>query len=167
MKKNGCVYFIVEEEEDFHPDLSFSIKVGITVNIKSRIKNLQTGNPNTLFVLGHISTLDYKQLERELHRKFAPSHISGEWFSLDSHMVIDVLKQYGGKILTDREQLTFLSLDKDGIPEFLGVWDWWDFDREECCPYCGSFKGMHFNEQLQSYYCVSCGTVEDWEDPIY
>ena len=167
MKTVGSVYFIVQEDDegDFHPDINTPIKVGISTNIKTRLSNLQTGNPNRLFLLGWITTIEYKKLEKELHQQLIGEKIRGEWFELDSHIVIEILKQNNGNLVREREQLTFLGYDRDGIPEFLGVWDWWDFDPEECCPYCGSFSGMYFHEQLQSDYCISCDTVEAWENP--
>jgi len=132
MKTVGSVYFIVQEDDegDFHPDINTPIKVGISTNIKTRLSNLQTGNPNRLFLLGWITTIEYKKLEKELHQQLIGEKIRGEWFELDSHIVIEILKQNNGNLVREREQLTFLGYDRDGIPEFLGVWDWWDFDPE-------------------------------------
>ena len=165
MRRSGHVYFIVEDDGDYHPESQSPIKVGISVDIDRRLKQLQTGNPDRLFILGWIPSSDYKELEKKLHRDLASKNIQGEWFRLNAYEVIELLQRHLGNLARDREQLEFIGCDRDGISEFLSVWDWWDFEPEQCCSYCGSFSGMHYNEQLQSLYCHSCDTVEAWENP--
>lgn len=67
------IYFITD---------SNYIKIGYTKNdVKKRLKQLQTSNPNRLFLLGYID--GDKKREKELHKKFFSSiaRINGEWFS--------------------------------------------------------------------------------------
>ena len=58
------------------------IKIGITSNIRKRIKNLQTGNPNKLKVIFTYYVDNAEQLEMELHKKFKRKRKAGEWFDL-------------------------------------------------------------------------------------
>lgn len=67
------VYFITDSNH---------IKIGYTKNdVRKRLKQLQTSNPNKLFLLGYIE--GDKEIEKKLHKKFYSSIIrqNGEWFS--------------------------------------------------------------------------------------
>ena len=64
------------------------IKIGITSNIRKRIKNLQTGNPHKLKVLFTWYVENAEQLEIQLHKKFERKRKSGEWFDLTDDDVI-------------------------------------------------------------------------------
>lgn len=57
---------------------SISIKIGYAGNPKSRLADLQIGQPFQLTLL-HVWQGDY---ERELHHRFAPQRVRGEWFDL-------------------------------------------------------------------------------------
>jgi hypothetical protein len=58
-------------------------KIGITINIKKRLKPFSTGNPFNLKLLYFIETLHYKSLEKHLHNVFKEYRIKGEWFNFD------------------------------------------------------------------------------------
>lgn len=58
-------------------------KIGITKNLKRRIKQFSTGNPENIKIDYFIATERYKTLETELHEKFKTHRISGEWFEFD------------------------------------------------------------------------------------
>lgn len=67
------VYFITDNRY---------IKIGYTKNnVNKRLKQLQTSNPNRLFLLGYIE--GDKDTEKMLHKKFfsSLSRMNGEWFS--------------------------------------------------------------------------------------
>ncbi|MGW7617379.1 GIY-YIG nuclease family protein [Streptomyces antimycoticus] len=54
------------------------VKIGITKNLRNRLKGLQTGSPVPLAVLWwHPGSLD---LEEAVHREFDDCRASGEWF---------------------------------------------------------------------------------------
>jgi hypothetical protein len=55
-----------------------NIKIGKAINPAKRLKSLQTGNANKLVIV--TTQVGGEELENELHRRFATSHISGEWF---------------------------------------------------------------------------------------
>lgn len=65
------VYFIADQNAK-------QIKIGRAVNVKARLSSLQGGSTNELQLLGALA--GGKELERELHQRFAESRIRGEWF---------------------------------------------------------------------------------------
>jgi hypothetical protein len=70
---DGIVYFIQDV-------MTLAIKIGFCLkNPEKRLAALQTGNSNTLRLLGHVrgSVLH----EKVLHMRFSRFHIQGEWFS--------------------------------------------------------------------------------------
>ena len=76
----GYVYFA------YCPDLYKSgyhhVKIGITINPTKRIMQLQTGNSHKIVFYKLHETENYKELEKQLHNKYAKKHIRGEWFNL-------------------------------------------------------------------------------------
>ncbi len=65
------VYFI--QASDGGP-----IKIGVTTNLRSRLKSLQTGHAVPVCVL--LSLSGDEADERRLHARFAHLRMSGEWF---------------------------------------------------------------------------------------
>lgn len=66
------VYFI--RSGDYGP-----VKIGTARNVDSRLRTLQTGNPERLALIG--TEPGDGTRERELHARFASARITGEWFS--------------------------------------------------------------------------------------
>ena len=58
-------------------------KIGITKNLKRRLKEFSTGNPENIKIVYFIETIHYQSLEKHLHEIFKEYRTSGEWFSLD------------------------------------------------------------------------------------
>lgn len=58
------------------------IKIGVTKNVESRLKSLQTGSPGKLELIGSIETAKAYELESELHEKYRELRVSGEWFNI-------------------------------------------------------------------------------------
>ena len=46
------------------------------------------------------------------------------------------------------------------------MWEWSDLELDECCPFCGSLCGMHFQEASQAYYCISCRRLSDFAEQV-
>jgi hypothetical protein len=70
-------------------------KIGISKNIKRRLANLQSGNPNKLYVVRYwdIPKEAYK-LESLLHCMFAEYHVLLEWFEVeDVTILLDGIKR--------------------------------------------------------------------------
>lgn len=65
------VYFIEDEAGD-------CIKIGVARRPRSRLSELQTGHASKLRLIAHVP--GGKDLEAELHRRFAAHRIRGEWF---------------------------------------------------------------------------------------
>lgn len=91
MKKDGTVYFIEATE-------SRRIKIGFTAGAPvDRMKQLQTGQPERLRIVATVP--GDKSDERELHRMFAASNITGEWFERNDMLVglIRGIRLYQGR----------------------------------------------------------------------
>lgn len=73
---SGYIYFI------YCSELS-AMKIGFTTkNPEARLKQLQTGSPVTLHMLGWIT--GEQAYEQELHERLAAIRMSGEWFNVYS-----------------------------------------------------------------------------------
>ena len=66
-------------------------KIGLTTakDITKRIKQLQTGASNELFVVNYFKTETPFTLEKMLHSKFKNKNTINEWFALSSEDVIN------------------------------------------------------------------------------
>jgi hypothetical protein len=63
------------------------VKIGYTDgDLQVRIEGLSTGNPFELIPLGVIE--DGKFTENQLHKRFAPYHVKGEWFRLSTELQV-------------------------------------------------------------------------------
>lgn len=155
------VYFIGEYE-----DGCTSIKIGVAKNIARRKRNLQTGNPLELQLLGWINTGESFQLEQRLHQNFKARHVRGEWFNIEPVDILPILMRagYDGFVAKNANAFEIVGYDRDAIPEYLGVWEWCDLEIDECCPFCGCLCGMHFQEASQMYYCINCDTLTDFSE---
>lgn len=84
----GYVYFIQGQ-------CGGAIKIGYSMNPTERLKELQTGYPDTLKILliipGDLNT------EKALHRKFEGSRLKGEWFRPDDYL-ISTIKEFSSKL---------------------------------------------------------------------
>lgn len=69
------------------------VKVGTTLgsSAKYRMAELQTGNAETLYLLGVVP--GGVELEREIHARLADHRMRGEWFKPTAE-VMEVLKEY-------------------------------------------------------------------------
>jgi hypothetical protein len=57
-------------------------KIGVSKNVEKRVKQLQTGNPETIEIVDtFLSDYPYK-IENVLHRRYKHRNIRGECFSL-------------------------------------------------------------------------------------
>lgn len=73
------VYFI----EAFNNERRSHVKIGVSNNIESRIKELQCGNHLRLALMGKIkveSRVEVFKLESAIHSKLREFNSSGEWY---------------------------------------------------------------------------------------
>lgn len=75
----GYVYLIGEENAEN------KYKIGSTKckDINKRLKQLQTGNSNPLYIKAYYETSKPFRLETMLHNKFKEYNVIGEWFELN------------------------------------------------------------------------------------
>lgn len=152
-----AVYFIADRNNGL-------VKIGVSGDMNRRLKQLQTGNPFELEFMGWIEEdKDQFRIEKDLHQKYSRKHVFGEWYKISQDDVIHELTIHHGFIPKNDNPFEIIGRDKDGIPESLGVWEWQDFDVEACCPFCGCLCGMHYQEASMMYYCISCGTLTNFE----
>lgn len=155
------IYFIGVDESRCTP-----IKIGVAKNIERRKRNLQTGNPLELRLLGWIETADPFQLEKNLHERFGAARDRGEWFKIQPADILPLLQDAGsdGFVAKNADAFQIVGYDRDAVPEYLGVWEWGDLEIEECCPFCGCLCGMHFQDASQMYHCIQCDTLTDFSE---
>lgn len=165
------VYFILEEN-----DADWRMKIGRATNLRGRRGALQTGNSRPLKVVGWIDTENGAAVEKRLHVKYADRNIARdtggtarEWFYLQPADILEDLQDAGieGFVEKNADAFEVIGHDRDGVPEYLGVWDWSSLELEECCPFCGCFCGMHFQDASQMFYCLSCQELTDFEQPDF
>lgn len=58
-------------------------KIGFSNTPKRRLKQFRTGSPLPVLLVHTIKTAFYRQIEQQLHYKFAKKRVRGEWFTLD------------------------------------------------------------------------------------
>jgi hypothetical protein len=77
----GFIYFIRAIQGPRH---SARVKIGWTRDPRKRLKDLQTGSPVELYLIGAIP--GGREDERAMHERFALSRMHGEWFALTGEM---------------------------------------------------------------------------------
>jgi hypothetical protein len=157
------VYFIVELG-----NAEPALKIGRARDIRKRRRNLQTGNPAQLLLVGWINSDDDKLLERRLHHQFREHRRAGEWFAIQPADVAPILLRAGinGFVARNADAFQIIGFDKDAVPEFAGVWEWGDLELEECCPFCGCCCGNHFQEATHLYHCRKCDRLTSLEGVV-
>lgn len=61
---------------------SYSYKIGISKNPKTRLKQLQTGSDRELVICKQVLCENADQVEASLHHIYSMNNIKGEWFEL-------------------------------------------------------------------------------------
>jgi len=92
-KSSQWVYFIHSN----HPssDVKHSmVKIGLTKCMINRLKELQTGSPYKLKIIGYIETDNMNVLEKEFHNYLSECRNEGEWFNLSKGDVYSILDNY-------------------------------------------------------------------------
>lgn len=58
-------------------------KIGVTSrDITNRINELQTGCPDEIILIKEYESINYKKIEKWLHRRYFIKRMEGEWFEL-------------------------------------------------------------------------------------
>jgi hypothetical protein len=69
------VYLIRCEENNYY-------KIGITKNIERRLKQIQTGTPDKIYLVEKYESDFSSKIEKALHNYFIYCHRNNEWFEL-------------------------------------------------------------------------------------
>jgi hypothetical protein len=84
-------------------------KIGISKNVKKRIKQLQTGNGQEInLIKSYKSEKFYRNIETALHNTYIHKKIKNEWFSLD----IDDVNNFENTCKSIENNLIFLENNK-------------------------------------------------------
>jgi len=82
----------------FIPELNLS-KIGVSKNVKQRIKQLQTGCPYQINLVKSYQTSLPHKIEKILHRHFgiykvdsSDYNLTGEWFNLEINSIINFVE---------------------------------------------------------------------------
>lgn len=77
----GYVYLLCDGEK---------FKIGMTKNkIEKRVAELQTGNPNEIWIHSYYETQYPLKIEKMMHGRHASSNVKNEWFDLSVSEVIN------------------------------------------------------------------------------
>ena len=63
------------------------VKIGIADNPKTRLRELQVGNPITLTILNTFKVVRANQVEHSLHEHFMDQWQRGEWFTMPADQI--------------------------------------------------------------------------------
>ena len=98
----GYVYLICDPSND-------TFKIGVTkkLDIKERVRKLQTGNSTELFIRSYYECEYPFRLEKMLHTRFHNKRQTGEWFLLDINDIINF------KNICDELNLIIKSLESN------------------------------------------------------
>lgn len=80
--RQGYVYLLCDGDK---------FKIGMTrqSNIINRVKELQTGNPNEIWVHSYFKTEYPNKIEKMMHARHASSNIKNEWFEMNISEVLN------------------------------------------------------------------------------
>lgn len=80
IQKLEFIYVISEQETTNSPYIMS--KIGKTVNVENKLKNLQNNYPRTLQITKVLPTYDSPKHELECHKKLKNYHLSDNWYNL-------------------------------------------------------------------------------------
>lgn len=90
-------------------------KIGITKNLKTRISQFSTGNPDNIIIEYFIATKHYKSLEKHFHSIFKKYRMKGEWFKFTQQEFEEVESNL---VILSKSDLFFVY-DIKGLFEWL------------------------------------------------
>ena len=103
--QGGYVYLLCNPSND-------TFKIGVTKNeIEKRIKQLETGNAENIFMASYHHTQYPYRLEKMLHTHFAPYNVNREWFKFDNG--ISPAKAFNDYCTTFEQSLLPTLLEND------------------------------------------------------
>lgn len=108
------VYFIQSDGPDG------PIKIGVSMSVKGRMRDLQVANPKPLRLIGKMpgSSRD----ERKIHRQFKHLHIRGEWFRPGNDLLIFVHQNKGLRRRPNAKKLSVVQQEKVAAENLASLW---------------------------------------------
>lgn len=85
-KKRGAFIYIVQAGE--------FVKIGIAVDVKVRLSELQVGCPYQMSLLRFWRSLKPARDERMIHHKLKPYRVRGEWFKLPELVLAAIMSEF-------------------------------------------------------------------------
>ena len=70
-------------------------KIGLSKNVPNRLESLQTGNPETLYLICAFPMIDAFTKEQELHKRYKEKRITREWFELTEEDIDALMSEVG------------------------------------------------------------------------
>ena len=89
MNQVGCVYAIQSGDEFF--------KIGYTYELRTRIQELQVGNPYELLIVYTFMTFTPEYHEKIIHSTLDSYRCNGEWFKISKSKLLSILKVHREK----------------------------------------------------------------------
>jgi hypothetical protein len=104
----ALIYFISDSWQ-----VGSYVKIGMTTNLRHRLKTLQTSSASKLYVQGAI--FGCREEEAIIHHYYNHERVNGEWFRLSEDMMIDLRKLFRkpAYLLMDRLRRTSFA-DEQG-----------------------------------------------------
>lgn len=111
--------------------------------------------------MGYLTSSDDRDLEARLHQKYRAKRAHSEWFNFSAGEVYEELRCHYGNawISVEPDVFEVTSIDRDGIPEYVGAWQWDDVEPGKFCPKCGWGGGLRYNENFGGEGCLKCGFI--------
>lgn len=86
-------------------------KIGIANDPRSRLLQLQVGNPNLLRIVFTIQLIDAARVEGEVHTALRNTWIRGEWFLVSADKAVSTIRRVAG-LDAPEERLTMAAIRK-------------------------------------------------------
>jgi len=94
----------------FKNPLTNYVKIGITNNIDKRQAQLETGAGVKLeLIYNSVITTNARDIERLAHEYFKDHNVFGEWFDVDSNIVVDFLQKQEYVLRTDFSEIDVID----------------------------------------------------------
>lgn len=128
------------------------IKVGMTGNVQKRIKALQTGNPQPLFLVMHFECKDRShayRLEKTIHEILGGQRMCGEWFKVTRSNLMKLLNNLGNKHQIDslvKEMDIFDKIEPDSTVKLRKKLEAKEKEVEEL------YRGIAISKQKRHLY---------------
>lgn len=103
MKDKKPIIYVLLADSVNH---SWLVKIGHTINLKSRIRNIQSGCPYKITPYSSFHANKPREEESFLHKKLCKYNLSGEWFNLPDSEIDWVLDYFRKKEAIYREDIS-------------------------------------------------------------